>query len=292
MWVLGDSFGVNLIGKLEQLKRDHVNDPRRNYFFLQDSYDVITQLTLTPPGDINRQTSSSENFAQNVRNYLVHLTKVRSRLPSDIIIVIGCQLLTDIHFVKNGFKLLLNWLADEIQFIIKHLVANIPPKCKPQMEPKVWFVKAIPTLINETEPNQQKTARRKFNRILEHEMKTYDAVCFNFITINDFTSDSNDLFHSNGKLNDLGETTFWLGIANHFKRQQAEIGTVAFLSKESQTEEFLLNDYIQIEAEKLAYNKNIHYKSPSHNNNSNWGKNRRRTFHAPDRYHWSNNQTQ
>lgn len=249
LWIIGTGLLTELTGKLEALKRDHDKDPQQNYFFLQEKFDIVTRLKN--PRDVN-QVTSEYNFVRSILNDLIYHLNTRTKLPSRILIIIGHDALQDINFVKVGFKTVFTWLLDEIQFAILHKINTAPSKMSCIVSPEVIFVKLIPKLEG-TASSDQKMVRRKFNKILETVLHQYNTIKFSFINIGEITSETRDYFHKNGSLNDAGNLTYWISLSGIINTQIARANeAIRPVEATTQTDEYLLTDYINIQAEKIV----------------------------------------
>lgn len=298
LWIIGTRTLSELTGKLEVLKREHEKDPQLNYFFLQDKFDIITKIRN--PNDVSSQSTQFE-FAKLVLNDLIYHLNTRPKLATTIVIIIGPEILEDANFMRVGFSTVFTWLVDEIQFAILHMINSAPTKVGNIVSPEVSFVKMLPKLEG-TANADFKTGRRKFNKILETLLQQYHKVKFSFINIGEITSEAKEYFHKNGSLNDSGNLTYWVALSNIIstkiaRREEAKRP----VEDHAQTDDFLLDDYIKIQAEKVASDRDTqrdkkqeyrsrnnsadHYRSNNYDRNYASHK-RSNSFAGNDRYHF------
>lgn len=277
-----------LNGKLEALKKDHGRDQQRSFFFLQEMYEVVSYFKPIDNTDKRIQADLMQYlFPRQILNNLIHLLNVRPQMPKYILVILGDDILGDADLVRLGFKSILTWLFDEIQIAILERFNSLSRKMKQTNKTEVIFMKVLPKPYQCT-TQDAKQSRRKINRLFEAELPKYKDIAFSFMNLHEITSDSTDLFYSNGKLNESGQLTFWTAISNKFKiqcekeetaRQKIEVGV--------NTGDALLDDYIKIQAEKLARGRGAEKQSADHYNQRQQGYfQRRQSFEHNDRYHY------
>lgn len=257
IWFLGGQFLHDIIGKLEVLKRDHNKDPQKNHLFIQQKYELVTAIKhncnhVTEDPDHNDQY----DLPGKLINEMIHLLNSRPAMPKYVVFILGPEILHDENYIKIGFKTVFTWLLDEIQFALIDRLTSIPEKVQNAQKPEVIFVKMLPR-PESSATSYFKAGRRKFNKLLESQLKEFKDIKFTFININEITSEVKDYFNKDGSLNHSGELAYWISFSDIIKTKlKREIEKTKPVEQDAQTEDFLLDDYIKIQAEKIVTERN------------------------------------
>lgn len=279
------------------MKYEHDKDNEKGYFYLQQTMNIAASYkALTKATPQMKQDGLAAYFIRQILDNIIELINAKGYLPDYILIVLGEEILCDTNLVRLGMKTLITKLLDELQFVICDWNNAVPEKSKRKALPQIVMTKIIPKPLSAASL-EFKSARRKFNKIIESELPKYEKLTCKFLNIGEITTDTFDYFFVNGKLNRSGITAFWLSVANQIKTWEEE-GIKQYREMACETDDYLLDDYIQIQAEKL----NTHYRDAQNNRDrtqfhyydNNSRGNRRQSQsqpHANDRYHYYNRNT-
>lgn len=248
LWILGTDQLDAMISKLEAMKREHDKDPEQNYLFIQERFKIVAQLKSEINGEF---VNKPHLFVRKILNDLIHHLNNRPRMAKYILVIIGPEILDDENFMRIGFKTVFTWLLDEIQFTIIDRCGSVPIKVGNVSVPEVIFAKMVPKPEHAATP-KFKSGRRKFNKLLETQLKQFQKVKFSFLNVGEITSEALDYFHKNGTLNDSGTLAYWVAINNVVRTMiERDKDTKKPFDNSTQTDDALLDDHIKIQAERL-----------------------------------------